>query len=38
MQNTSTTSVDDNDELVNTRRDNIKEELAEHEKKLNKIL
>ena len=41
MQNTSTTSVqsdDNNDELVNTRRGIIKEELAEHEKKLNEIL
>ena len=41
MQNTPTTSVqsDDNkDELVNTIRDIIKEELGEHEKKLNEIL
>ena len=37
MQNTHTTSVqsddDNNDELVNTVRGNIKEELGEHEKK-----
>ena len=41
MQNTSTTSVqsdDNNDELVNTIRGIIKEELEEHEKKLNEIL
>ena len=40
MQNAPTTSVqrdDDNDELVNTIRDIIKEELGEHEKKLNEI-
>ena len=37
MQNTHTTSVqsdDNNDELVNTVRGNIKEELGEHEKNL----
>ena len=41
MQNTATTLVqsdDNNDELVNTIRDIIKEELGEHEKKLNEIL
>ena len=41
MHNTSTTSVqrdDNNDQLVNTIRDIIKEELGEHEKKLNEIL
>ena len=41
MQNTPTTSVqshDNNDELVNTIRGIIKEELEEHEKKLNEIL
>ena len=41
MQNTPTTSVqsdDNNDELVNTIRNIIKEELGEHEKKLNEIL
>ena len=41
IQNTPTTSVqsdDNNDELVNTIRDIIKEELGEHEKKLNEIL
>ena len=37
MQNTRTTSVqsdDNNDELVNTIRSIIKEELEEHDKKL----
>ena len=37
MQNTHTNSVqsdDNNDELVNTVRGNIKEELGEHEKNL----
>ena len=41
IQNTPTISVqrdDNNDELVNTIRDIIKEELGEHEKKLNEIL
>ena len=41
MQNTPSTSVqsdDKNDELVNTIRDIIKEDLGEHEKKLNEIL
>ena len=41
MQNTPTTSVQsdgNNDELVNTLRDIIKEELGKHEKKLNEIL
>ena len=41
MQNTATTLVqsnDNNDELVNTIKDIIKEELGEHEKKLNEIL
>ena len=41
MQNTPTTSVQSDDnkyELVNTIRDIIKEELGEHEKKLNEIL
>ena len=41
MPNTPTTSVqsdDNNDELVNTIRDIIKEELGELEKKLNEIL
>ena len=41
MQNTPTTSVqsdDNNDELVNTIRGIIKEELEKHEKKLNEIL
>ena len=41
MQNTRTTSVqrdDNNDEFVNTISDIIKEELGEHEKKLNEIL
>ena len=41
MQNTPNTSVqrdDNNDELVHTIRDIIKEELGEHEKKLNEIL
>ena len=41
MQNAATTLVqsnDNNDELVNTIRDIIKEELGEHEKKLNEIL
>ena len=41
MQNTPNTSVqsyDNNDELVNTVRDNIKEELGEHNKKLIEIL
>ena len=40
-QNTPSTSVqsdDNNDELVNTVRNTIKEELGEHEKKLNEIL
>ena len=34
MQNTSKQSDDNNDELVNTVRGIIKEELEEHEKKL----
>ena len=41
MQNTATTSVqshDNNDELINTIRGIIKEELEEHEKKLIEIL
>ena len=41
MQNTPTTSVqshDNNDELINTIRGIIKEELEEHEKKLIEIL
>ena len=41
MQNTPTTLVQSDDnkyELVNTIRDIIKEELGEHEKKLNEIL
>ena len=41
MQNTPSTSVqkdDTNDDLVNTIRDIIKEELGKHEKKLNEIL
>ena len=41
MQNTPITSVqrnDNNDELVNTISDIIKEELGEHEKKLNEFL
>ena len=41
MQNTPTTSIrsdDNNNELVNTIRGIIKEELEEHEKKTNKIL
>ena len=41
IKNTSTTSVqsdDYNDELVNTVSDIVKEELGEHEKKLNGIL
>ena len=41
MQNTPTTSVQsdgNNDELVNTLRDIIKEELGKHEKKLNENL
>ena len=41
MQNTPSTSVqsdDKNDEFVNTIRDIIKEDLGEHEKKLNEIL
>ena len=41
MQNTATTSAqsdDNNDELINTVRYIIKEELGEHEKKLNEIL
>ena len=41
LYNTPTTSVqsdNNNDELVNTIRDIIKEELGEHEKKLNEIL
>ena len=41
MQNTPSTSVqsdDKNDELVNTIRDIIKEDLGEHEKKLSEIL
>ena len=40
MQNTPTTSIqsdDNNNELVNTIRGIIKEELEEHEKKTNKI-
>ena len=41
MQNTPSTSVqndDKNDEIVNTIRDIIKEDLGEHEKKLSEIL
>ena len=41
MQNARATSVqsdDNNDELDNKIRDTIKEELGEHEKKLNEIL
>ena len=41
MQNAPTTSIrsdDNNNELVNTIRGIIKEELEEHEKKTNKIL
>ena len=41
MQNTPNTSVQrdgNNDKLVNTIRDIIKEELGEHEKKFNEIL
>ena len=41
MQNTPTTSVesdDNDDELVNTIRGIIKEELEKHEKKLDEIL
>ena len=41
MQNTPASSVqsdDNNDKLVNIIRDIIKEELGEHEQKLNEIL